>query len=106
MKKGAGRLNAFRTDAESTGFPKPPGNLDVSLWGGSDGGELLIRTVSDYREIHTDRAHVAICAAMLGKETHVYPNNYHKVRGIYEFSLREKPNVTFHESAPAVQTGG
>jgi exopolysaccharide biosynthesis predicted pyruvyltransferase EpsI len=97
---GAGRLNAFRTDLESCGAPLPPHNLDLSLWGDEDDGDLLLRNVAGYSSVHTDRAHVAICAAMLGKETHLYPNNYHKVRGIFEFSLRAHPNVTFHETFP------
>lgn len=100
-RKGAGTLHAFRTDVESCGHPLPPKNLDISLWGGSADGELLLRTIAEYRVVHTDRAHVAICAAMLGKETHVYPNNYHKVRGIFDYSLRDRPGVTFHESFPA-----
>lgn len=99
-RAGAGRLNAFRTDQESRGHPLPAGNLDISLWGGSADGELLLRTVAEYRVIHTDRAHVAISAAMLDKETHVYPSNYHKVRGIYEQSLRGKSNVIFHDTFP------
>ena len=100
QQRGAGQLNAFRTDLESCDHPLPPNNLDVSLWGGANDGALLLRTVAGYRCVHTDRAHVAICAAMLGKETHVYPNNYHKVRGIFEFSLRARPNVTFHSTFP------
>lgn len=100
-RRGAGTLQAFRTDVESCGHPLPAGNLDISLWGGSADGELLLRTVAEYRIVRTDRAHVAIAAAMLGKETHVYPNNYHKVRGIFEQSLRGKANVTFHETFPS-----
>lgn len=104
-RSGAGTLHAFRTDLESCGHPLPAGNVDVSLWGGSADGEILLRTVSEYRTVHTDRAHVAICAALLEKETHVYPNNYHKVRGIFEYSLQNKPNVTFHEAFPASSAG-
>lgn len=99
-QKGSGRLNAFRTDLESTDAPLPADNQDISFWGGVEDGELMVRTVSGYRVVHTDRAHVAITAAMLGKETHVYPNNYHKLRGIYEYSLRDKPNVIFHDGPP------
>jgi exopolysaccharide biosynthesis predicted pyruvyltransferase EpsI len=96
-QRGSGNLNAFRTDRESMGHAVPADNMDVSLWGGSSDGGMLLRTVAEYRTVHTDRAHVAICAARLGKETHVYPNNYHKVRGIFEYSLRGLPDVCFHE---------
>ena len=104
QSRGSGNLFAFRTDRESLGHPLPPNNLDISLWGGSADGELLLRTVAKYRSVHSDRAHVTICAAMLGKETHIYPNNYHKVRGIYELSLAGRPNVTFHEHFPVNQS--
>jgi exopolysaccharide biosynthesis predicted pyruvyltransferase EpsI len=100
QRAGSGRLNAFRTDRESLGHALPPDNIDVSIWGGSADGKLMIRMISEYRSVHTDRAHVAICAAMLGKETHVYPNNYHKVRGIFEYSLCGRPGVFFHENFP------
>jgi exopolysaccharide biosynthesis predicted pyruvyltransferase EpsI len=93
---GRGRLNAFRTDPESIGWPIPPDNIDVSALGSQRDGELLPRLLRHYETVYTDRAHVAICAAMLDKETHVYPNGYHKVRGIYEYSLRSLPNVHFH----------
>jgi hypothetical protein len=106
IQKGRGNLNAFRTDTESLGNKLPADNIDVSLWGGSADGEMLLRTISEYRSVHTDRAHVAICAAMLGKETHVYPNNYHKVRGIFEYSLAGRPNVFFHEFHAALADGG
>ncbi len=94
--EGAGVLNAYRDDPESGGRPIPPGNLDLSAFGSTGDGEMLPRLLQHVREVHTDRAHVAICASMLGKETHIYPNNYHKVRGIYEYSLRDMLNVHFH----------
>jgi exopolysaccharide biosynthesis predicted pyruvyltransferase EpsI len=93
---GRGTLNAFRTDIESTGMPVPAENLDVSVLGSQHDGELLPTLLRHYDTVHTDRAHVSICAAMLGKETHVYPNGYHKVRGIYEYTLSAFPNVHFH----------
>ncbi|MEX1118664.1 MAG: hypothetical protein WEB60_07705 [Terrimicrobiaceae bacterium] len=101
-QRGEGRLNAFRTDHEGLGYQRPPDNFDVSLLGGSSDGPLLPKIVSRYQEVHTDRAHVAITAAMLGKETHIYPNNYHKVRGIAEFSLLSMPHVHFHEAGDGI----
>lgn len=43
----------------------------------------------------TNRLHVAIPAALLGKETHLVDSGYHKLRGIYEHSLRHLDNITF-----------
>jgi len=94
--EGSGVLHAFRTDDESLGRPLPADNIDVSTFGSAGDGELLPRLLRHVEEVHTDRAHVAICAAMLGKTTHVYPGSYHKVRGIYEYSLAGRENVRFH----------
>ena len=55
----------------------------------------LMQYVNDFATVQTDRAHVAITAAMLRKPTRVYPGWYHKLRGIYEFSLAHMANVEF-----------
>ena len=93
---GEGTLHAFRGDLESRGNAIPDDNVDVSTLGSAGHGEVLPRLLQHVAVVHSDRAHVSICAALLGKETHVYPNAYHKVRGIYEHSLRAMPNVHFH----------
>jgi len=93
---GEGTLQAFRGDLESRGNAVPHDNVDVSTLGSAGDGEVLPRLLRHVAVVHSDRAHVSICAAMLGKVTHVYPNAYHKVRGIYEYSLRAMPNVRFH----------
>lgn len=97
---GKGTLNAFRTDRESRGWKLPPGNLDISLWGSATDGHVLPETITRYRVVRTDRAHVALCATLMGKETHVFPNGYHKVRGIFEQTLSRYPNARFHEGPP------
>ncbi|MBE9155757.1 polysaccharide pyruvyl transferase family protein [Nodosilinea sp. LEGE 06152] len=45
------------------------------------------------------RLHVGILAAMLGKTTYLKTGNYHKIKGIYEYSLAEKDNVYLIEDA-------
>jgi len=92
-----GTLYAFRQDPESTGHPPPVGNFDISGLTADWMSELFLDVVSSFDTVYTDRAHVAIAAAMLGRATHVYPNAYHKVRGIAEFSLSSYANVHFHE---------
>lgn len=41
------------------------------------------------RKVVTNRLHSAIAAAILGKPTRLLPNNYHKARGVYEYSLEQ-----------------
>ena len=56
----------------------------------------MIEIISNYHTVITDRAHIMILAAKLGKNTHVLPSNYFKIKGIYEYSLKDYPNVHFH----------
>ena len=103
QRPGRGNLSAFRSDGESAAAP-PPGNVDVSMWGGEWKGECLLDVVSAVASVHTDHVHVAIAGAMLGKETHLYATSYHKVAAMYDYSLSQRSNVFFHrrghESAP------
>lgn len=57
--------------------------------------QVFVALVANARRVFTDRLHVAILSAILGKDTFLYPNSYHKNRGVYEFSLRKFPNVRF-----------
>jgi len=66
--------------------------MDVSA-GPSNEWKFLLETVSQFNEVHTDRAHTSIAAAMLGKKTHIYPGAYFKQKAIYEHSLSHMPNV-------------
>ena len=43
----------------------------------------------------TDRLHVAVPAAIVGKRAVFVESGYHKARGVYEHSLRECEAVTF-----------
>ena len=99
-KKGTGILCCFRTDSESAlQRPSFPG-IDISRYGGRNDEWPLLYTISRFREVHTDRTHVGIAAAMLGKNTFLYDNNYHKNRSIYEHSMQELENVTYMGQQP------
>jgi exopolysaccharide biosynthesis predicted pyruvyltransferase EpsI len=86
-------LNAFRTDRESlllrTHDCLPENNIDVSVSNGDVGQWLAV--IGEYELIKTDRAHVMIAAALLGRRVEYYPSNYHKLDGIAEHSLRGFP---------------
>ena len=101
-RPGYGTLYAFRSDPESLGEPIPPGNFDVSGITGEWMAELLLDVVASHAVVHTDRAHVAIAAALLDRETHVYATAYHKMRGIHAHSLVRRANVQFHERQGAL----
>lgn len=83
---GEGELNAFRVDDERLGVRAiPSDNVDIS-----DGAESLddwLRTIERHAVVNTDRAHVMIAAAMLGKEVRYAPSSYFKVEAIAEYAL-------------------
>ena len=101
-----GVLNAFRADIEKIDIHLSRDNLDVSraLAFGCDteanvylSANRLLRYLDTFKEIFTNRLHVAIGGALLGKRVRLYPNNYHKCCSVYDFSLKERfPNVSFH----------
>lgn len=107
-KKGKGILMAFRKDKERnkeiicrltimlhkmrTMFFAKGTNSDV-MQGSYTEWETALESISKFEKIYTDRVHVAITAALLGKKTYIYPNANHIVKGVYEHSLAHLPNV-------------
>ena len=63
----------------------PKDNEDISLT--IPDIDRWLRKIARYRDIITDRAHVMIAAAMLGRKVIPNSNNYHKVIAIWEHSL-------------------
>lgn len=55
--------------------------------------QLLIYAISQFKNIVTNRLHVAIAAAMLNKNVILYDNNYRKSSNIYKQSLYKYKNV-------------
>ena len=104
-----GVLNAFRLDAEASGAPIPEENRDISI----DCATLdrWLWTISRHDLIRTDRAHVLIAAAMLGRRVEYRPSSYHKVPAIVEFSIssdqvaliEEKDSDGSGSSGPALE---
>lgn len=87
---GSGLLEAFRTDAESARpGALPRTNRDISRTCSSL--DEWLWTIARHRVVHTDRAHVMIAAALLGKRVQFAPSTYHKVPGIAEWALRGLP---------------
>ncbi|MBJ7354201.1 MAG: polysaccharide pyruvyl transferase family protein [Thermoleophilaceae bacterium] len=83
---GIGELNAFRTDHESAGpLTEAVAGEDISATAESLEGWL--HTIARYAAVNTDRAHVMIAAARLGKQVRYREGNYFKLRAIAESSL-------------------
>jgi GT2 family glycosyltransferase len=83
---GAGVLHAYRTDRESTSdFPLPADNADISETSPSLAPWLA--RIASAALVRTDRAHVMIAAALLGKQVEYQASAYHKVPAVAEFAL-------------------
>lgn len=86
---GTGTGLFFRTDKERKGsFPIPEGSIDLSVHGNHLSPVYpFFAEIAKYREIRTDRLHVAIGACLLGKKVQLFANGYFKNRSIYKSSL-------------------
>lgn len=90
-------LYGFRTDVERTDIKLPEGNLDLSAILELSSCEpnlsqtscsAFLSEIDKYDEVHTNRLHMAIAAAMLGKRVKLFSNNYYKIKAIYDYSLK------------------
>jgi exopolysaccharide biosynthesis predicted pyruvyltransferase EpsI len=77
----------------------PKDNIDISrLLEVSEQSEASIKELAYYLLffikqfdiINTNRLHVCLAGAILGKEVNFYPNSYYKNRAVYEFSMKGK----------------
>lgn len=91
-------LRCFRSDIESSGLNSGGGaNIDVSNAYAADSMSLkdsnlctleMIRLLSRYENIETDRLHIAILSALMKKRVAFFDNNYGKNSSVYEYSLK------------------
>jgi exopolysaccharide biosynthesis predicted pyruvyltransferase EpsI len=88
-RHGSGHLIAYRTDKESARANVPAENNDVSLTCSSL--DHWLGTIARCERVSTDRAHVMIAAALLGKQVAYHETSYHKVPAIAEYSLSGFP---------------
>ncbi len=92
-------LHVFRLDGERTDIALPTHNVDLSAvfsYGvgpeavANHAASWLLSTLSQFDEIHTNRLHIAISSAVLGKSVKFYSNNYYKCRAVYEHSMKDR----------------
>ncbi len=99
-----GVLNAYRTDSERVSQdPLAKDNADISKLFSMNHDEVLfltakiaskfVETIKKYDTVKTDRLHVAIAAAMLGKTVHVGDNSYGKIAAVRAHSMMDRPNI-------------
>lgn len=98
-------LNAFRTDREKPDRPLPEDNIDLSRvfalgthsrTAAEYASHRFLSVIDRFDRVRTDRLHVCIGGALLGKEVEFYPNSYFKNEAVFEFSLRDRfPNVSW-----------
>jgi exopolysaccharide biosynthesis predicted pyruvyltransferase EpsI len=98
-----GVLHAFRIDCEATDRQVPKHNYDLSsafAYGTLTTYPVLracvqlLRLVGACRQLQTDRLHVAIAGALLGREVLFYANSYYKNQGVYDLSMAPRfPHV-------------
>ena len=101
---GAGEiLNGFRKDREKSSIAIPADNIDVSArfaYGTQDEAvchyttATMLQFLNRFAEIRTNRLHVCISGALLGKKVQLHSNNYFKCKAVYEHSIAHRfPNV-------------
>ena len=87
QRRGHGVLNAFREDGEAAPFEIPRDNEDISRT--CESLDEWLWKIAHFETVRTDRAHVTIAGALLGKNVRYRTSNYHKVSAIVEFALQD-----------------
>jgi len=106
-RKGIGTINCFRVDAEKTDILIPQNNKDIvnefvlnynrPLFPFKEeiisNSRSVFNYLSQYEIINTNRLHVAISGALLGKKVRFWPNSYWKNKEMYEYCLKGYKNI-------------
>jgi exopolysaccharide biosynthesis predicted pyruvyltransferase EpsI len=89
LRPSKGCLVAYRTDAESALSVIPEDNHDISE--SCSSLDEWLWTIARHATVNTDRAHVMIAAALLGKVVDYWTSSYHKVPSIADYALKSFP---------------
>lgn len=92
------KLAAGRASTVAQGLPKGKALciLDASL----QNFEFFVDLVRRASEVHTDRLHVALFAAMLNKPVTAYPTDYGKIEAVFRHSQELIGKITFVAGIP------
>ncbi len=100
------RRDQEKTDVIGDSLPDAP-FMDLSRYGGGDcrdelvnylGVELFLHAINEVDVVVTDRLHVGVGAALLGKHLVWLDNSYGKVHGVYQNSMAHIPHIHFVHS--------
>jgi exopolysaccharide biosynthesis predicted pyruvyltransferase EpsI len=93
----------FRTDLEKPDAQLSSENIDISNMGThTSDPEGFFDAVGEYEIIHTDRLHVAVAGALLGREVHIYASKTPKQEAVFHASMAPfYEKVYFHADLPA-----
>lgn len=92
-------LNAFRGDVEGCGRDAVACNADLSqLLSGDNMSEeacretayAFLKFLSLFEHVRTDRLHVCIAAALLGRRVEFFDNSYGKNASVYRYSISNR----------------
>jgi exopolysaccharide biosynthesis predicted pyruvyltransferase EpsI len=89
LRHGEGCLVSYRTDGESVLNVIPESNHDISK--ACSTLDEWLWTIARHSVVKTDRAHVMIAAALLGKAVDYWTSSYHKVPSIADYALKSFP---------------
>jgi len=89
LRHGDGCLVSYRTDEESVLRVIPGCNHDISK--SCSSLDEWLWTIARHAAVKTDRAHVMIAAALLGKVVEYWTSSYHKVPSIADYALKSFP---------------
>lgn len=97
--EGDGDVWCLRRDAEMpAGSKLPYNNVDISRLGRAHTPVApLFDRLSLAKRIYTNRLHLGIAGALLGREVQLFANDYFKIRAIFHSSIEPHfPNVQFN----------
>jgi exopolysaccharide biosynthesis predicted pyruvyltransferase EpsI len=110
MKKIGSIAKFIRTDCESVGEYKTATDFDLSLATYVDlvasrnyidfNAKLMLCVVDSVDAVITDRLHVGIAGALMGKQVYMLDNNYGKLSGVFERTIKPNPRVHFVSEIP------
>ena len=92
-------LNAYRADIEKTVIKLPKNNFDLSQAFAADdmfplsslhATYFMMKFIERFGAVSTNRLHVGIMSAMLGKDVDFYDNAYGKNRDVFFYCLRDR----------------